>query len=90
MVNMYKPKLTRLQEEILRLLFIKVGISLNQRKIANLLKVSQPAVMKSLPDLEKRNLIILEQDKESKRWSIELNRENRKVIGLKRADYRHL
>ncbi len=83
---MYKLKLTRLQEEILRLLFIKVGSQLNQRKIAKLSGVSQTAVMKALPELEKRNLIILEQDKESKRWSIELNRDNREVIGLKRVD----
>jgi predicted nucleotidyltransferase len=86
MVNRSKQKLTRLQEEILRLLFIKVGTSLNQRRIANLLEFSQPAVMKSLPGLEKRNLIILEKDKHSKIWSIELNRENREVIGLKRSD----
>ena len=52
MVNICKLKLTSLQQEILRLLFIKTGIKLNQRQIANYLKVSQPAVMKALPGLE--------------------------------------
>jgi len=86
MVNIYKLKLTNLQQEILRLLFIKAGASLNQRQIANFLEVSAPAVMKALPKLEKENLIKIKQDKESKRWSIELNRENHKVMQLKRAD----
>ena len=70
MINLYKLKLTNLQQDILRLLFIKAGNSLNQRRIANLLEVSPPAVMKAIPRLEKENLIKIEQDKESKRWSI--------------------
>lgn len=86
MVNIYKLKLTNLQQSIMRLLFIRAGSALNQRAIANALKVSQPAVMKSLPYLEKENFIKLNQDKESKRWAIELNRENHKVMQLKKAD----
>ena len=86
MVNIYEQKLTVLQQEILRLLFIKAGMALNQRGIARILDVSQPAIMKSLPALEKENLIKVEQDKESKRWSIELNRENHKAMQLKRVD----
>lgn len=86
MVNIYKLKLTNLQQEILRLLFIKAGTSLNQRGIAKLLEVSQPAVMKAIPLLGKEQFIKVEQDKESKRWSIEMNRDNRKAIQLKRAD----
>lgn len=86
MVNIYKLKLTNLQQEILRLLFVKAGIALNQRQIANFLEVSPPAVMKALPDLEKESLIKIQQDKETKRWSIELNRDNYKVMQLKRAD----
>ena len=86
MINIYKLKLTNLQQEILRVLFVKVGTSLNQRGIANLLEVSQPAVMKAMPDLEKRDLVKIKQDKESKRWSIELNRENHRVMQLKRVD----
>jgi len=86
MVNKYKQKLTRLQQEILRMLFVKVGVSLNQRQIANFLDVSPPAVMKALPSMGKDNFIKLYQDKETKRWSVELNRENHKVMQLKRID----
>lgn len=86
MVSMYKLKLTNLQQEILRLLFIKAGAALNQRRISKTLEVTQPAVMKALPKLEKEGLIKQHQDKESKRWSIELNRDNHKVMQLKRAD----
>lgn len=86
MVNIYKPKLTGLQQEILRLLFVKAGESLNQRQISKLLNVSQPAVIKALPLLEKEDLILSRQDKESKRWSIELNRSNHRIMQLKRAD----
>ena len=85
-MNIYKQKLTVLQQEILRLLFVKSGESLNQRKIAQVLKVSPPAVMKALPKLEEENLTKMEQDKESKRWSITLNRDSHKAIQLKRAD----
>jgi predicted nucleotidyltransferase len=84
MVNIYKLKLTILQQEILRLLFIKTGSSLNQRQISKILGVTPPAVMKALPGIEV--LIELHQDKESKRWSIELNRDNHKIMQLKRAD----
>ena len=86
MLNIFKPKLTNLQQAILRLLFVKAGESLNQRAIAKRIEVSSPAIMKALPNLEKESLIKLTQDKESKRWSIELNRENHKVMQLKRAD----
>ncbi len=84
MVNICKLKLTSLQQEILRLLFIKTGIKLNQRQIANYLKVSQPAVMKALPGLE--DLIKIKQSKETKRWSIKLNRDDHKTTQLKRVD----
>ncbi len=86
MVNIYKQDLTILQQEILRLLFVKAGMSLNQRGIARALEVTSPAVMKALPKLEKEGLVSVKQDKESKRWSIELNRDNHKVIQLKRVD----
>ena len=86
MVNIYKQDLTVLQQEILRLMFIKSGNSLNQRGIAKILGVTSPAVMKALPELEKKGLINLKQDKESKRWAVELNRDNHKVLQLKRAD----
>jgi predicted nucleotidyltransferase len=80
---MYKQKLTSLQEDIIRLLFIRAGESLNQRRIANLLKVSPPAVMKAIKKLDQYMVAV--QDKESKRWSIELNR-NQEIMRLKRVD----
>ena len=83
---MYKLRLTILQQDILRLLFIKVGESLNARTMANILKVSQPAVSKALPALEKEGFIKVSKDKNSKRLSIELNRDNPQMIWLKRAD----
>ena len=86
MVNIYKLKLTILQQEILRLLFIKAGTSLNANRIARTLDVSQPAVSKALPILEKEGLIQVIKDKISKRLSIELNRDNSHAIWLKRAD----
>ena len=86
MVNIYKQELTNLQQGILRLLFVKAGTSLNARKISKSLEVSQPAVSKALPLMEKENMIIVEKDKDTGRLSIELNRENHKVMQLKRAD----
>ena len=86
MVNIYKLKLTNLQQEILRLLFVKAGMQLNQRQISRMLEVTPPAVMKALPLLEKESLIKTHKDKESKRWTIELNRDNHKVMQLKRVD----
>ena len=86
MVNKYILGLTSLQQAIFRMLCIKAGMSLNQRQIAQLLHVSAPAVMKSLPLLEKKSLIALQQDTQTKRWAIELQRNNYKVLQLKRVD----
>ncbi|MEK6616645.1 MAG: nucleotidyltransferase domain-containing protein [Bacteroidota bacterium] len=86
MVNIYKLKLTNLQQGILRLFFIKAGTTLNARAIAIRLNVSQPAVSKALPLLEKEEFIKLRKDAESKRLSIELNRDRHEIIWLKRAD----
>ena len=86
MINIYKLKLTILQQEILRLLFIRAGTSLNAHAIAITLEVSQPAVSKALPMLEKEAFIKVSKDKLSKRLSIELNRDSQQNIWLKRAD----
>ena len=86
MINIYKLKLTNLQQEIMRLLYIKTGKPLNAHRIATILRVSQPAVSKALPQLGKMDFIKIEKDNESKRFSIELNTDNPIVIGLKRAD----
>ena len=86
MVNIYELKLTNLQQEILRLLFVKAGTSLNALNIAKALGVSQTAVSKALPFMIEENLIIAEKDKNSGRFSIELNRNNHRLMQLKRVD----
>ena len=86
MININKQKLTSLQQDILRALFKKAGNPLNQRQIANYLKVSSPAIMKALPQLERMDYILFRKDKETKRLSIEVNKGNHRVMQLKRAD----
>lgn len=86
MDNSCKLKLTVLQRDILRLLFMQAGIPLTARAIAVALEVSPPAVSKALPRLQGENLIVMSKDPDTKRLSIELNRDNRYVMGLKRAD----
>lgn len=86
MVNTPPLKLTNLQQEILRLLSRKAGTTLNQRQIANHLGVTPPAVMKALPLLEKEGLIRIQQDPETKRWAIGLNRDHHRVRQLKRVE----
>lgn len=85
MINRYKLKLTRLQHEILELLFVKAGKAMNQRGIARMLGVSAPAVMKAVPGLSKKGFVKAVKD-ESGRWAVELNRDDYKVMHLKRAD----
>ena len=85
-MDMYKLKFTRLQNEIFRLLCIKVGNSLSQREIARLLKVSPTAVSKSLSGLEREGLIRNEKSTTINLLSIRFNRENPKAIALKRAE----
>jgi hypothetical protein len=85
-MDIYKIKWTRLQSEIFRLLCIKSGQILNLREIARALKVSPTAVSNSLPLLEKEEMIRIKKSKTIKLLSIELNRENPKVINLKRVE----
>lgn len=86
MVNRYKVKLTVLQQEIMRFLSIKAGQSFTARAIAKSLDVSPPAISKALPLLEKKGFLNVRKDRESQRFSIELNRDDLYVLGLKRAD----
>lgn len=86
MVKISKLKFTILQQDVLRLLYIKAGETLNARQISKALGVSQPAVSKALPALEKEGFIKIKKDKESKRLSIWLNREDQKVFWFKRVD----
>lgn len=85
-MDIYKVKFTILQEEILRFLFIKSGMSFTARAIAKALKVSPTAIAKSLEGLEKEELIDVKKDKESKRLNIQLNKENPDIFHLKRTE----
>ncbi len=85
-MDMYKLKWTRLQGEIFRLLCIKTGNPLNQRAIASLLNVSPTAVANSLMGLEKEGILAIKRDKNMNLNLIELNRDNPKIIGLKRVE----
>jgi predicted nucleotidyltransferase len=86
MVNISKLELTKLQQRIARLFFIKAGATLNVQSIARNLKVSPPAILKAIPLLEKKEIILIRQDKESKRWEIKLNKENHRIIWMKKID----
>jgi predicted nucleotidyltransferase len=83
MVKIYKLKLTLLQQDILRYLYINSSKVFNARALALALNVSQPAISKALPKLKKEDLITVTK---GKRFSIALNRENPLVIRLKRVD----
>jgi predicted nucleotidyltransferase len=84
MVNLYKSEFTLLQQEILRFLFMKAGMSFNARRLSKPLNRTPAGIVKALPELEKEELIKINKDSDSGRWSIELNTENRKVLALKR------
>lgn len=86
MVNSYIPKLTLLQEGILRFLFLHTGKEFTARAVAINLGVSPPAISKALPDLLKEGFLIVEKDKTNKRLSIKLNREAPGVWQIKRVD----
>ena len=83
---MYKLKFTVLQQEIFRYLVIKAGLSFNLRSLARALEVSSTAIAKALPGLEKNQIVKVKKDKESKRLSIELNRDSFTIIQLKRVE----
>ncbi|TAL57589.1 MAG: MarR family transcriptional regulator, partial [Nanoarchaeota archaeon] len=85
MVNIYKLKFT-LEQDVLRFLFMNPERAFTGRAIALRLKASMPGIKKTLPQLVKAGLIKVEKDKESKRLSIKLNREEKIALSLKRAD----
>lgn len=85
-MDIYKQKFTKLQQDIISFLFMYAGQSFNGRSIARKLRVSPTAVSKALKKLKEENLIKVEKDKETKRLSIKLNRENKKIFELKRIE----
>jgi len=84
--NIYKPEFSLLQQEILRYLIIKSGMSFNARGLAKPLNRTQAGIVKALPELEKQGLIKINKNKDSGRWSIEFNRDNQKAIDFKRIE----
>ena len=85
-MDIYKLKFTKLQNEILRFLFIKSGLSFNLRGVARPLNVSLTAVSKALKSLEEAKLVVVKKHPDSKRLSIILNKNNPKVFWLKRIE----
>jgi predicted nucleotidyltransferase/biotin operon repressor len=85
-MDMYKLKWTHLQSEIFRLLCVKAGQTLNLRSIARLLEVSPTAVSKSIKNLEKCGLVVIEKSETINQLSIKFNRDNPKAINLKRVE----
>ncbi len=85
-MDISKIKWTRLQTEIFRLFCIKSGVSLNIREIARALKVTPTAIAKALPELKKQNIIELKKQGKINLVLVELNRDNKRVIYLKRAE----
>lgn len=81
-----KLKLTRLQSEIFTLLCKKAGSELNQSNIAKELEVSSTAISKAIKLLEKTDIIKIKKDKLMNLILISLNRENTKVMQLKRVE----
>jgi len=85
-MDMYKLKLTRLQNEIFRFLSIKAGMKFNQRGIAKLLRVSPTAIAKALPLLEKEELIKFEKGDNINLNSVSFNRDSSKAIFFKKVE----
>ncbi len=85
-MDIYKLKFTRLQNEIIRLLCINAGKSINQRNIAKKLGVSPTAIAKALKELERDELIKKDKDSLMNLNLITLNRNNEKSIQLKRIE----
>lgn len=86
MVNIYKPKFSLLQQEILRYLIIRAGRSFNARGLARPLNRTQAGIVKALSELEKEGIVNIKKDEDSGRWSIEFNRDNQKAIDFKRVE----
>ncbi|MBI5393421.1 nucleotidyltransferase domain-containing protein [Candidatus Woesearchaeota archaeon] len=84
-MELYKLKFTTLQLEIFRMLCIKTAKKLNQRELAHFLDVSPTAIAKSLLLLKKEGLILLTKGKTNLN-TVELNRNSKKTVELKRAE----
>ena len=83
-MDIYKLKFTSLEQEIFSLLCIRAGEKLSQREIAIILKVSPTAVSNSIKKLKDERMIKLEKTKTIN--FISFNRDEQRVIGLKRVE----
>lgn len=85
-MDIYKLKFTILQQEVLRFLFIKSGMSFTERALAKHLNVSPTAVSNAIKVLEKKELLRVRKDKVSGRLSIGLNKDNPNIYFMKRVE----
>ena len=86
MVNIYKPKLTNLQQGIVRFLLNHTGESFTPRSLSLDLGVSQPAISKALPGLEMEALVLIRKDKKSKRLEVKLFENSLKIWKMKKVE----
>jgi predicted nucleotidyltransferase len=77
---------TALQEHIFRALCMTAGTKVNQRALAARLKVTPAAVSRALPALQQAGLVLVKDHGEMNLKEIELDRENRRAVQLKRAE----
>ena len=83
-MDIYKHKLTQLQEEIFSLLCLCAGEKMSQREIAKKLRVSPTAISNSLNLLVEEKLIKIEKMKTIN--FVSFNRDEEKSISLKRVE----
>ena len=86
MINTNILKYTQLQHAIFLLLCKTAGSKINQRTMATKLHVTSAAVGRALSQLEKDQLIVIQKPGKMNLKEIELNRENHRVIQLKRVE----
>lgn len=80
-MNNNTKKFTRTEDEILNLLFMHPTTKFRGRALARMLKKSASGVIKSIRNLERKNLVNVKTDFT---LSISLNRENKETFILKR------
>ncbi|MBU2612147.1 MAG: nucleotidyltransferase domain-containing protein [Nanoarchaeota archaeon] len=85
-MDTYKLKLTRLQNEIFRLLTIYSGKEFNIRGIAKLLRVSPTSVSKAILTLSKKEIILVDKSKTMNLTYVKFNRDNPKSVNMKRVE----
>jgi len=85
-MDMYKVKWTRLQSEIIKFLCISVGRAVSLRELSRKLHKTPTAVSNGLIELKKDGIVRVEKSENIKLLSIELERDNPKVIEIKRIE----